>query len=382
MSIRPRTLAPPLMAALLIVGSSGFAQDRPVASDVRDNAGMFSEGAIRQATRELAKLDRLHGVAVRVMTVESLKGENLDDVANRRAEQLEHQGIFVLIAKQEKKIEAVAAPRALREELGQGRLHAIRDAFAEEFRKRQVDEGLARGIEAAATALASIRPAKARDEGSFGPAVAERESVAIAKDSPLVLRQQVRLTLAGARKAVAASEAKAAERGYKMNVAVVDDGGHLIAFARMDGARPASAATSTTKAISAATYRAPTGPLPVGGKEPDLLLNVSLQNAASDSGAKITSLLGGLPIVVDGQVLGALGVAGGTGEQDLEVARAGLAAFMAALQAPAEPSKPEADAAKPRAETPTTAPRAEDKPKEDKPKEDKPKPEPTDASPR
>ncbi len=366
---RPFALAPPLVAALLLVAAP--AQERPGGtSDVVDSAGMFSEGAVRQARRELARLDRAHGVTVRVVTVESLKGEGLDEVANRRAEQLDHPAILVLVAKQERKIEAVAAPRSLRDELGQSRLHAIRDAFAEEFRKRQVDEGLARGVEAAATALASVRPAKAREDATT-PAVGTFNEATAAKDSPLVLRQQIRLTLAGARKAVAASEAKAGERGYKMNVAVVDDGGHLIAFARMDGARAASVATSTTKAVSAATYRAPTGPLPVpGGKEPDLLLNVGLQNAASDSGGKITSLLGGLPIVVDGQVLGAIGVGGGSGEQDLEVARAGLAAFHAALQAPAEPSaaKPEAESAKPKAEAPAPAAHPEDKPKEDKPK--------------
>ena len=47
-----------------------------------------------------------------------------------------------------------------------------------------------------------------------------------------------------------------------MNIAVVDDGGHLIAFARMDGARPASGYTANTKAVTAATFRQPTGPSP------------------------------------------------------------------------------------------------------------------------
>ena len=119
-----------------------------------------------------------------------------------------------------------------------------------------------------------------------------------------------------------------------MNIAVVDDGGHLLAFARMDGARPASVATATTKAVTAATYRQADRPAPAG-PEPDVLLNLSLQNA---SGGKITTLLGGVPIVVDGQVIGALGVGGGTGEQDAEVARAGVDAFLAGLQA--EPTKP------------------------------------------
>ena len=76
-----------------------------------------------------------------------------------------------------------------------------------------------------------------------------------------------------------------------MNIAVVDDGGHLIAFERMDGARPASGYTAITKATSAATFRQNSGPLPAGVASPDPLLNLSLQIAASASGGKITKSL-------------------------------------------------------------------------------------------
>lgn len=96
----------------------------------------------------------------------------------------------------------------------------------------------------------------------------------------------------------------------------------MIAFARMDGARPASAATALTKAVSAATFRQETGPLPTKG-EPDVLLSLSIQSA---SGGKITTLKGGVPIAIDGRVVGAVGVGGGTGEQDAEVAKAGIQA--------------------------------------------------------
>lgn len=71
----------------------------------------------------------------------------------------------------------------------------------------------------------------------------------------------------------------------------------------MDGAPPASAATAQTKAVAAATMRQATGPAPANG-EPDMLLSLSLQNAAAVGGAKMTSLKGGVPIVVDGQVIG------------------------------------------------------------------------------
>src|SRR5205807_10414059 len=123
---------------------------------------------------------------------------------------------------------------------------------------------------------------------------------------------------------------KAAALGVKANIAVVDDGGHLMAFARMDGARPASAYTAQTKAVSAATFRQETGTLPPKG-EPDLLLNLSLQNAAASSGGKLTTLKGGVPVVIGGQVVGAVGVGGGSGEQDAEVAKAGIKALLDAL---------------------------------------------------
>src|SRR5690242_15067968 len=148
---------------------------------------------------------------------------------------------------------------------------------------------------------------------------------------PLVTRDRVQLNLAGAETVLDAAKAKAAAMNLKMNLAVVDDGGHLLAFARMDGARPASGYTAITKAATAATFRQETGPLPPKG-EPDVLLNLSLQNAALASGGKVTTLKGGVPVVVDGQVIGGVGVGGGSGEQDAEVARAAIDAFLEALK--------------------------------------------------
>jgi glc operon protein GlcG len=147
----------------------------------------------------------------------------------------------------------------------------------------------------------------------------------------LVTRERIELNLAGGELILAAAKKKAASIGLKVNVAVVDDGGHLLAFARMDGARPASGYTAITKATTAATFRQETGPLPPKG-EPDLLLNLSLQNAASASGGKVTTLKGGVPVVIDGQVVGGVGVGGGTGEQDAEIAKAGIQALIEALR--------------------------------------------------
>lgn len=148
----------------------------------------------------------------------------------------------------------------------------------------------------------------------------------------LVARQRVQLNLAGAETVLKAAKDKATEMKVKVNIAIVDDGGHLLAFQRMDGARPASVSTALTKAAAAATTRQATGPVRRGEAEPDLLLNLSLQNAASAHGGKMTGLLGGVPIVVDGQVIGAVGVGGATGEQDAEVAQAGIEKLLDALK--------------------------------------------------
>ncbi len=163
-----------------------------------------------------------------------------------------------------------------------------------------------------------------------------------------MIRNQVHLGLAGARAIIAGALAKALEMKLKVNIATVDDGGHLVAFERMDGARPASVYTAITKATSAATFRQPTGPLAAGSTPADPLLNVSLQNAAQASGGKITALLGGMPVMVDGQIIGAVGIAGGTGDQDAQIARAGVQAFMDQLtiaeevaKAAKTPEKPE-----------------------------------------
>jgi glc operon protein GlcG len=147
---------------------------------------------------------------------------------------------------------------------------------------------------------------------------------------PLVTRERVQLNLAGADAVVEAAKAKAAAMGLKVNVAVVDDGGHLLAFARMDGARPASGNTALTKAMAAATFRQETGPRPPTG-EPDLLLSLSLPAAAIAGGGKGTALKGGVPIVVDGQVVGAVGIGGGTGDQDVEIAKAGIQSLLTRL---------------------------------------------------
>ncbi|HEX2711673.1 MAG TPA: heme-binding protein [Candidatus Acidoferrales bacterium] len=138
-----------------------------------------------------------------------------------------------------------------------------------------------------------------------------------------VTRNNPKLTLAGARAVLEAAERRAIEIGVPMDIAVVDDGGHLMAFARMDGARPSSVQIALTKAEAAAIRRAPSGPAMEGDK-PNLVLALGLAVA---SRARQTPIRGGIPLMVDGQCVGAVGVSSGTEDQDTDVARAGAAAL-------------------------------------------------------
>ena len=147
----------------------------------------------------------------------------------------------------------------------------------------------------------------------------------------LVIRGQIKLTLAGAELVLSAAKQRASALKVAENIAVVDDGGHLLAFARMDGARPASADTAITKAVSSATLRRETGPVFKGATQEDATLNLAIEHAAAANGGKLTILFGGIPIVVDGQVVGAVGVGGGSEEQDVSVGKAGAAALETAL---------------------------------------------------
>src|SRR5580704_14197654 len=140
---------------------------------------------------------------------------------------------------------------------------------------------------------------------------------------PLVTRDHPKLTLEGARAVLAAALRRAQEINVPMNVAVVDGGGHWLGFERMDGARPASIAISLVKAQAAALRRSPTGPA-LTGDQVNLPLALGLAIA---SPAAQTPIRGGVPLLADGQVIGAVGASAGSEDQDLDVARAGAAAI-------------------------------------------------------
>jgi len=127
----------------------------------------------------------------------------------------------------------------------------------------------------------------------------------------------LKLTLDGAMRLLQAGIAKAKEMKVPECISVVDTGGHLLAFARMDGAFTQSMDTSLMKAMTAASYGVPTG---------DIAAGIDIKLAIATQGKRI-NLPGGLPVIVDGHVIGGIGVGSGTGEEDRQVANAALAAF-------------------------------------------------------
>ncbi|EZH77559.1 hypothetical protein AU05_24010 [Ectopseudomonas composti] len=113
-----------------------------------------------------------------------------------------------------------------------------------------------------------------------------------------------------------AARSEAQQQGWAVAIAVVDDGGHPLALERLDGCAPIGAYIATEKARSAAIGRRET-------KGYEDMVNGG--RSAFLSAPLITSLEGGVPIVIEGQVVGAVGVSGVKAEQDAQVAKAGIA---------------------------------------------------------
>ena len=127
----------------------------------------------------------------------------------------------------------------------------------------------------------------------------------------------LKLTSEGAMKILQAAIKKADEMNVPQCISVVDSGGHLLAFFRMDGAFVMSNTSSRRKAETAAAYGIPTGDIPEG---------IDIKLAIVTNGERV-NLPGGLPLILEGQVVGAIGVGSGTGQQDLEVAKVGVSAL-------------------------------------------------------
>jgi uncharacterized protein GlcG (DUF336 family) len=130
------------------------------------------------------------------------------------------------------------------------------------------------------------------------------------------------VNLADARRVIAAAEKKAAEIGQPMNVAVVDEGGNLVSHERMDGAWIGSIDISQKKAFTSRAFDITTKDLGTHSQSGNQFFGIH----ASNNG-KIMIFAGGIPLKKDGKVVGAIGVSGGSGDQDHAVAEAGAAAF-------------------------------------------------------
>ena len=125
-----------------------------------------------------------------------------------------------------------------------------------------------------------------------------------------------------ARQIISAAVRKAEEIGQPMNIAVMDAGRNLLAFERMDGAWVASIDIAIDKAFTSAGRGLSTRKIGEMAQPGQPLFGVNTTN-----GGRIVIFAGGLPLVRDGEVVGAIGVSGGAVDQDEEVAEAGVAAF-------------------------------------------------------
>lgn len=136
------------------------------------------------------------------------------------------------------------------------------------------------------------------------------------------MRPLNRITLEEARIILEATEAKARELGVDQNIAVVDESGHLVAFHRMDGAKFIAIEIAINKAYTAAGTRKAT----LEFKEVSLPGQPGFGVHTQHQG-RFTILAGGIPLLVGGEVVGAVGVSSGSAQQDQEVAEAGAQAF-------------------------------------------------------
>ncbi|MDR6670073.1 heme-binding protein [Rhizobium sp. 1399] len=131
-----------------------------------------------------------------------------------------------------------------------------------------------------------------------------------------------RLDLAAARRMIAAAETRAGETGVRATIAILDGGGDLLAMIRMDGAWPGGFDLALGKATTARSFHAPSSAF-----VPLIQPGQPLFSVSNVGGGRYVILGGGFPVELDGNVIGAIGVSGGSVEQDIAIAEAALAAF-------------------------------------------------------
>ncbi len=130
------------------------------------------------------------------------------------------------------------------------------------------------------------------------------------------------ITLEEAQRILSAAEEKARQMGQPMNIAVMDAGRNLVAFHRMDGAWVASTDIAIDKAFTSAGRGLTTRKIGEMAQPGQPLFGINTTN-----GGRIVIFAGGIPLMRDGEVIGAIGVSGGRVDEDEEVAEAGVAAL-------------------------------------------------------
>src|SRR5215510_13412832 len=143
------------------------------------------------------------------------------------------------------------------------------------------------------------------------------------------------ITLEDAKHMLSAAEAKAASLGIPYNIAVVDAGGHLIAFVRQDGALIGSIDLAIDKAVTARIFDKTTSDLANLAQPGRALFGIQESNAG-----KVVIFGGGMPVVFDGSIVGAVGTSAGTVEQDIAVAEAAIAALGRTTEEGSAPYEP------------------------------------------
>jgi uncharacterized protein GlcG (DUF336 family) len=134
-----------------------------------------------------------------------------------------------------------------------------------------------------------------------------------------------RLTMQGAKTMMAAAVDEASKAGIAVSIAITDAGGHLIVFERMEGGRFHSVHSATAKAVCAASNRRMTSARGAQGQELDVTHALGLALAAGAE--RWTAMEGGCPVLVDGECVGGVGVAGGDWATDERIAQAAVGAI-------------------------------------------------------
>ena len=141
----------------------------------------------------------------------------------------------------------------------------------------------------------------------------------------MITRHALKLNWEGTNRILQAAVRKAQEMGIPMSIAVMDEGGHPLGFARTDEGKIHNIRIAHAKARAAASNRLPTGKINSSGNPVNDHMAIALPLAAGTD--MYVTFPGGLPIILETQCVGGVGVSGGTGEEDAEVARAGIEAL-------------------------------------------------------